>query len=120
MSVDERIKREHREFEFLLDQPIQLGLESKGDLFPQALEKLDAHAKAEEAVIFPLLKKEPNTRDTGLELSEWHRVIRSLMRDIASLEDDGLWVPSMKVAKSMMIDHFRVEEGRSLFTPLLP
>lgn len=110
-GIAEHIKGEHLEFEKLLENLLKIQDESRIPMFKQALKRLDAHAKAEEQTIFKILSNEETTRDIGLELLEWHLLIRHAMREIVTLDnDDELWNPKMRIVKSVFTDHFEVEE----------
>lgn len=115
MGIAEHIKGEHAEFEEFLEDLLKTRDDSRTPLFKQALKRLDAHAKAEEQTIFKILSDQEATRDIGLELLEWHLLIRHAMREIVSLDhDDELWNPKMRIVKRIFMDHFDVEENRAL------
>ena len=115
MGLVEHIKREHEEFEALLEDLLSLHEDSRDPRFKQALKRLDAHAKAEERTILEILSNKETTRDLGLELLEWHLLIRHAMREIVALDhDDELWGPKMRMVKRVVMDHFEVEENEAL------
>lgn len=115
MGIAEHIKGEHVEFIELLENLLNIEGESRISLFKQALKRLDAHAKAEEQTIFKILSDEEASRDVGLELFEWHLLIRHAMKEVVSLDHgDELWKPKMRMVKWIFMDHFEVEENQAL------
>jgi hypothetical protein len=113
----DHIRTEHWEFIRIMEQLIGSS-EERRDVFSGTLRRMDAHGSAEERHLFPFIMGRGETRELGLELREWHRVIRVETKMIKDLDpEDELFEPRMRMARNILRIHFDLEEREAL--PLL-
>lgn len=121
MDILERIRSEHRgilqDLSELLNGPID-DAEKYGREYLDLEAKVEAHERGEEATIYQAIATDPDVRPISLQSIEEHRVIRSLMKDLADVKvNDETWLPKLVVLNNMISLHFQIEEGNIL--PLL-
>lgn len=88
--------------------------EERSHLFAELKQKLDAHAEAEEAVFYPRLRNEEDTRELILEADTEHKLTKQMLHELERSEVDDEWVAKFTVLKHMVEHHIR-EEERQLF-----
>src|SRR5687768_6342289 len=87
VDIIDVLKKEHEEVSELLDQVCETTeavVKTRGEIFPQILRMLKAHAEAEEKAVYLVLENEDEVRDIILESFEEHKVVIQLLD---SLED---------------------------------
>jgi len=113
------LKKDHREVEALFAELEDLGERanvSRAKLFSKIDEALTLHAKVEETVFYPALKKASrnNTeeRDEVLEAYEEHAIVKTLLGELEALEpSDETYRPKLKVLMESVKHHVKEEEG---------
>ena len=81
------------------------------EVFPDLQMRVDVHAKAEERTLYQALREEDDTKELALEAIEHHRVARVLMVELRNIRvDDELWLPKMRMIRSVLEGHFIFEE----------
>ncbi len=114
MSLVDMIRSEHEEFMKMLAQLSDSGIEDvdvRIEVFPDLQMRVDIHAKAEERTLYHALREEDDTKELALEAIEHHRVARVLMVELRNIRvDDELWLPKMRMIRSVLEGHFIFEE----------
>lgn len=118
MDILERIRSEHRDIlqsmSDLLNGPID-DAEKYARAYLDLVAKVDAHERGEEQTIYQAIATDPDVRPISLQSLEEHRVIRSLMRDLADVKvNEEIWLPKLVVLNNMVSLHFQIEEGNIL------
>jgi hemerythrin superfamily protein len=81
-------------------------------LFAQIKQELDIHARIEETIFYPSIKKAAATREIVLEGFEEHHVIKLLLKELESMPvDTEEWAAKMKVLQENVEHHVEEEEG---------
>lgn len=114
MSFVDVIRSEHEEFMKMLAQLSDSGIEDADvriEVYPDLMMRIDVHAKAEEQTLYQALKEDDDTKELALEAIEHHRVARVLMVELRNIKvDDQLWLPKMRMIRSIVEGHFIFEE----------
>jgi len=84
-------------------------------LLTKLTDELTLHAEAEEAVFYPVVLDEKDTRDAALEAIEEHRVITMILQDLeATATDDERWQAKLTVLRELF-EHHAEEEEEEIF-----
>jgi len=114
------LKKDHRHFAELFRQFRKLDAEEyekKVDLFRILTDHLAAHATLEEQLFYAALENSvpPEQRLKILEAREEHKIVRTLLEELAELgPEDAAFDAKMKVLADQIARHAR-EEERDLF-----
>ena len=112
------ITKEHREFKETMNELIEKHADNpdaRRRTFTQWRKRLRGHGKAEEEVLFPTMMQNEQTRPAALEALEWHRTMRFILGEIMETEPgDELWLPRMRVARGVTLNHLGMEEKVAL------
>jgi len=118
--VTDPLKLDHRHFAELFRQFRKLDAddyEKKVDLFRILTDRLAAHATLEEQLFYPALESSVPAaeRQKILEAREEHKIVRTLLEELAELgPEDETFDAKMKVLSEEIARHARDEE-RDLF-----
>jgi len=91
--------------------------QTKQRLFAQVKAELDAHAAIEEEIFYPAMQKvrSKEVQDMVLEAIEEHKVVKTLLAEIAELTpDDDVFDAKMKVLQEN-VEHHADEEEEEMF-----
>ena len=95
-----------------LEPTTERAVKTREELFTKLKQELDVHAHIEEAIFYPVLKQEAETRSITLEGLEEHHVIKLLLKELAAMQvDSEQWTAKLKVLKENVEHH--VEEVES-------
>lgn len=113
MNGLELLKADHQKVQELFDQVKATDNEKQHkSLYKKIKAELEAHAYAEEKVLYPALKKQEESKDGVLEALEEHLQMKTLFRDIERLADGS---ERFDAKLSVLIDdvehHVEEEEG---------
>ncbi len=113
MNALELLKVDHQKVQELFDQVKATENEKQHkQLYKKIKAELEAHAYAEEKVLYPALKKQEEFKDGVLEALEEHLQMKTLFRDIDRLADGN---ERFDAKLSVLIDdvehHVEEEEG---------
>lgn len=114
MPVVELLAKDHRALETLLttlgETPSQ-SPEARIELFSQLQTLLQAHARAEEEVVYRRLRVREPEESKVLEAFEEHHIVDILLQELASACPGGIgWTAKVKVLEEMLRLHIREEE----------
>ena len=112
MDPFELLKKDHKKVSELFEQIEAASGQAKMRIFRQLKNELDVHAHVEEAVFYPALERERETREITLEAYEEHRVVKDLLAQLdAATSADEDWVARLTVLKENVEHHVEEEEG---------
>jgi hypothetical protein len=95
-----------------LEPTTERAVKTREELFARLKQELDVHAHIEEAIFYPVLKQEAETRAITLEGVEEHHVIKTLLKELAGMEvDSEQWTAKLKVLKENVEHHVEEEES---------
>lgn len=115
MDAFELLEKDHEKVSEIfskLDETTERALKTREELFARLKEELDVHAHIEETILYPVLKREAETREITFEGLEEHHVIKVLLKELAaeSVETE-VWTAKLKVLKENVEHHVEEEEG---------
>jgi hemerythrin superfamily protein len=108
-----KVKELFKKFEAAGDRAGQ----TKQHLFDEIKTELDGHAAVEEEIFYPAMQKvrSKEVRDLVLEAIEEHKVVKTLLEEIADLApDDEEFAAKMKVLQEN-VEHHADEEEKAMF-----
>lgn len=112
MDPFELLKKDHKKVSELFAQIEAASGQGKMRVFRQLKNELDVHAHIEEAIFYPALEREPETREITLEAYEEHKVVKNLLAQLdAAASPDEDWVARLTVLKENVEHHVEEEEG---------
>ena len=115
MNPFDLLKKDHRKVAELLDKlekTTDRGLKTRDQLFQQVKEELELHSAIEEEIFYPALQEEEDTKDITLEAFEEHKIVKTLLEELARLpKDDEQWAAKVTVLKENVEHHVEEEEG---------
>ena len=115
MNVFELLKKDHREVEGIfakLEETTERAEKTRAELFAKLKQELDIHARVEETIYYPTIKRAAETRAITLEGFEEHHVIKVLLEELAGMEPTTeQWTAKLKVLKETVEHHVEEEEG---------
>jgi Hemerythrin HHE cation binding domain len=95
-----------------LEETTERAEKTRTELFTQLKQELDVHAHIEETIFYPALKQEAETREITLEGFEEHHVIKTLLKELESMDvTSERWSAKLKVLKENVEHHVEEEEG---------
>lgn len=118
MDVFKLLKADHEKVAGILeklDESTERAIKLREELFEKLNAELSAHAYAEEKVLYPAVKEVDATRDLGFEAVEEHKIVKTLLSELASLaKDTEEWSAKLSVLKEN-VEHHVDEEEEELF-----
>lgn len=115
MNAFELLKADHKKVAQLFDQLEKASGKAKLDLFEQIKSELELHTHIEETIFYPALEKPEETHDLTLEAYEEHKVVKSLLSDLAGAKSaNDEWQAKAKVLREK-VEHHVEEEENELF-----
>lgn len=94
-TVGELIKRDHDDFRLIferLENSTGNDAALRGEVYPFLMDRVQAHAVAEEATVFPQMERSPGLLPVTLVLIAEHRGMDLLARDLAGTAYDArMW-----------------------------
>jgi hypothetical protein len=116
MDIVERLKEEHEELQTAFSNILNADIddpETYGRQFIDLMTAIESHERAEEQTVYAQLGADLDIRPIALQSLEEHRIIRSLMKDLADVEiTEEIWLPRLVVANNVFSLHVQVEEGQ--------
>lgn len=115
MDAFELLKADHKKVAELFDRLEAASGKAKLAVFKQIKSELDLHAHIEEAIFYPAIEKPEETHDLTLEAYEEHKVIKSLLAELAAARSaNDEWQAKAKVLREN-VEHHVDEEEKELF-----
>ena len=118
MDIVERLKEDHEELQTAFSNILNADIddpETYGRQFIDLMTAIESHEMAEEQTVYAQLGAALDIRPIALQSLEEHRIIRSLMKDLADVEiTEEIWLPRLVVANNVFSLHVQVEEGNVL------
>src|SRR5258706_2402693 len=115
MNAFTLLKADHKKVAGILekiDSTTVRGVKTREELFTQLKTELDTHARIEETIFYPELKKTDETRDITLEAFEEHRLVKQLLAELENMDKgDEEWTAKFTVLKESVEHHVEEEEG---------
>jgi hemerythrin superfamily protein len=115
MDVFKLLKADHEKVAGILeklDQSTERAVKLREELFEKLNAELSAHAYAEEKILYPAVKEVDDTRDIGFEAIEEHKIVKTLLSELASLSKDSEeWSAKLSVLKENVEHHVEEEEN---------
>jgi hemerythrin superfamily protein len=110
------LRDDHRRVKRLFKEIEQASARSRRrDLFAELKQELDAHALAEESVLYPRFEETDSTREVVLESYEEHRLVKQLLAECEEIDvTDDRWMAKVTVLKEL-VEHHADEEEEELF-----
>ena len=95
-----------------LEETTERAVKTREELFGKLKEELDIHAHIEETILYPVLRREAETREITLEGLEEHHVMKVLLRELNAMQvGSEQWAAKLKVLKENVEHHVEEEEG---------
>jgi len=118
MNIVDRLKEEHSELQKMLNDLLRGPIddaERYGRSYIELISRVEAHERGEKSTIYRELLSDIQVRPIALQAMEEHKIIRSMLRDLADVEiTEEVWIPRLVVANNMISLHFQIEEGNVL------
>jgi hemerythrin superfamily protein len=115
MNAFQLLKEDHKKVSGLFEQiepTTERAEKSRTELFAKLKEELDIHARIEETIFYPSIKRAAETRDIVLEGFEEHHVIKMLLKELEAMPvDTEQWTAKVKVLQENVEHHVEEEEG---------
>jgi len=110
------LKNDHKKVAALFEQiepTTERAIKTREEAFGKLRAELDVHAHIEEKILYPVLKKEGETRDITFEGLEEHHVIKMLLAELAGMKvDSEEWTAKVKVLQENVEHHVEEEETK--------
>lgn len=120
------LKDDHKKVAALFEKiepTTERAVKTRQEVFAKLKAELDLHAHIEEAILYPALKKEAETRDIVFESLEEHKQVKLLLAEMAEMAvDSEEWTAKAKVLQENVEHHVEEEEttmfklGREVLT----
>jgi hemerythrin superfamily protein len=114
-TVDEFIKRDHDDFRLIFAWLRKSSTDEaalRGEVYPFLIGRVQAHAVAEEATIFPKMERDAGLLPPTLVLIAEHRGMDTLARDLAETPYGArMWQPGLVPLFDVMRCHLAREEA---------
>jgi len=115
MNAFQLLKEDHQKVSGIFQQiepTTERAEKTRTELFAKLKEELDIHARIEEAIFYPAIKRAAETREIVLEGFEEHHVIKMLLKELEAMPvDTEQWAAKVKVLKENVEHHVEEEEG---------
>ncbi|HYH84316.1 MAG TPA: hemerythrin domain-containing protein [Pyrinomonadaceae bacterium] len=115
MNAIQLLKEDHKKVSGIfekLEPTTERAEKTREELFGKLKQELDIHAKIEESIFYPAIKRAAETREIVLEGFEEHHVIKMLLNELDEVPvDTEQWTAKLKVLKENVEHHVEEEEG---------
>jgi hemerythrin-like domain-containing protein len=115
MSITSLLEKDHKQVAAILkilEETTERALRTRTEGFEKLKAMLEAHAAAEEEVLYAPLKAQAKDKGLVLEAFEEHHSIRALLAELSALPvDHERWLPKLTVLKEAIEHHVEEEEG---------
>jgi len=112
VNAFELLKNDHKKVSQLFKETESARGQAKLALFKQLKNELDVHSHIEEAIFYPVLEKEEESRDITLEAYEEHKVVKDLLAELAAGDPQtDEWTAKFTVLRENVEHHVEEEEG---------
>jgi len=115
MNAFNLLKEDHKRVAGIfekLEPTTERALKTREELFTKLNDELEVHAAVEEQIFYPVLKEAAETREITFEAFEEHRVVKELLKELASTsKDTEEWTAKLTVLKENVEHHVEEEEG---------
>jgi iron-sulfur cluster repair protein YtfE (RIC family) len=115
MNAFNLLKEDHKRVAGIfekLEPTTERALKTREELFSKLNSELEVHAAVEEQIFYPVLKEAAETREITFEAFEEHRVVKELLKELASTpKDTEEWTAKLTVLKENVEHHVEEEEG---------
>lgn len=114
MDAFELLKEDHRKVEKIfaeLEPTTERALKTREELFRKLQRELEIHTQIEETILYPVLRKQRETRDITFEGFEEHDIAKRLLEEMAMMDvTSEIWTAKLKVLKESVEHHIEEEE----------
>jgi hemerythrin-like domain-containing protein len=118
MNAFQLLKEDHQKVSGIFQQlepTTERAEKTRTELFAKLNEELSIHARIEEAIFYPAIKQEAETREIVLEGFEEHHVVKMLLKELESMPvDTEQWAAKLKVLQEN-VEHHVEEEEQEMF-----
>ena len=118
MDAFKLLEEHHREIEKIfkeLEPTTERAVKTREEQFRKLQKELEIHTVIEETILYPVLKKEKETRDITFEGFEEHDVAKRLLEEMAMMEvTSEIWTAKLKVLQES-VEHHVEEEEKEMF-----
>lgn len=115
MDAFELLEKDHRKVEEIFEQlepTTERAVKTREELFRKLQTELEVHTIIEETILYPVLKKESETRDITFEGFEEHAVAKRLLEEMALMDvTSEVWTAKCKVLQESIEHHVKEEES---------
>jgi len=115
MNAFQLLKEDHQKVSGIFQQiepTTERAEKTRTELFAQLKQALDIHARIEETIFYPSIKRAAETREVVLEGFEEHHVIKMLLKELEAMHvDTEQWSAKIKVLQENVEHHVEEEEG---------
>ncbi|HEX3560677.1 MAG TPA: hemerythrin domain-containing protein [Pyrinomonadaceae bacterium] len=115
MNAFQLLKEDHKKVSGIFEQiepTTERAEKTRTELFAQLKQELDIHARIEETIFYPSIKRAAETREIVLEGFEEHHVIKMLLGELEAMPvDTEQWTAKLKVLKENVEHHVEEEES---------
>lgn len=116
MNAFTLLKNDHKKVAALfaeIEPTTERAVKTREEAFGKLKEELNLHARIEEMILYPALKKEAETRDITFEGIEEHHVIKVLLAELTGMSvDSEEWTAKVKVLQENVEHHVEEEETK--------
>jgi hemerythrin superfamily protein len=118
MDALELLKQDHQKVKELFEQAedSEAGTEQKR-IFNQIKTELETHARIEESVFYPAMQKHQELEEMVREALEEHSQVKSLLKEMENLVDDGEKFESKLQMLMEDVEHHAEEEEEGKMFP---
>lgn len=110
---DDMLRQDHDEIEKTFDQMLATDSSEtvkRNALLLKLIHKLDKHAYEEEAVVYPALREDNDTKEAD-ELDMEHGHIKTYIYELKQMKtDDPNWLEKVRNFRDLVVEHARMEE----------
>ena len=114
MDAFELLEKHHREIEKIfaeLEPTTERALKTREEGFRRLQKELEIHTQIEETILYPVLRKEKETRDITFEGYEEHDIAKRLLEEMAIMDvTSEVWTAKLKVLQESIEHHVKEEE----------
>jgi hemerythrin superfamily protein len=115
MNAFQLLKEDHKKVSGIFEQlepTTERAQKTREELFGKLKQELDIHARIEESIFYPAIKRAAETRAIVLEGFEEHHVIKMLLKELEAMPvDTEQWAAKLKVLQENVEHHVEEEEG---------
>ena len=110
---DDMLKKDHDEIEKTFDEMLATDSSQtfkRNALLMKLIHKLDKHAYEEEAVVYPALREDNDTKQAD-DLDMEHGHIKTFIYELKQMKtDDPAWLEKVRNFRDLVVEHARMEE----------